>query len=108
MAILVQYTQSGVTPDQYDAIRKEVRWEEAPPAGAMFHAAGFQGGELRSVDIWNSQAEMERYYQERLAPVAAKAGVTLAAPVPTPIHLMAYVPELLAGNAETLRAAAPA
>ena len=37
----------GVTPDQYEKVRKLANWEGDTPKGAVFHVAGFSNNALR-------------------------------------------------------------
>ena len=41
MAILLIARGDGYTKDIYENGRKEVNWEDDPPAGLLFHAASF-------------------------------------------------------------------
>ncbi|TQK52241.1 hypothetical protein FBY35_2672 [Streptomyces sp. SLBN-118] len=66
---------AGVTPEQYNTVRDEVRWEEEAPDGAVLHVAWFERDGLHVTDIWNSQEAFERFYAERLAPGVQKAGI---------------------------------
>ena len=100
MAILVQFTQSGLTSKTYDDIKARVGWEADPPTGAMFHAVGFDGDTMHAVDVWDTAENMRRYYDQRFAPVAGELGVALADPGLCEIHLMATVPDLLLKSAE--------
>ncbi|MEU3923179.1 hypothetical protein [Streptomyces sp. NPDC029004] len=76
MAVVLSLRWAGVTPEQYNAVRDEVRWEEETPDGAVLHVAWFAGGGLQVTDVWNSQGEFERFFAERLAPAVQKAGIT--------------------------------
>lgn len=100
MAILVQFTQSGVTAKTYDDIKARVGWEANPPTGAMFHAVGFDGDTIHAVDVWDTAENMRRYYDQRVAAVAEELGVALADPVLCEIHLMATTPDLLSNSEE--------
>lgn len=94
MAILAQFTQSGVTPEIYDAIRKQLGWEAAAPPGALFHAAAFDGDVIHEVDVWSSEAEMRDYFETRLGPIAKEHGVAVQEPKTLPVHLMVAFPDL--------------
>jgi hypothetical protein len=66
----------GFTQEQYNRVMSNLGLDTNPPAGAIFHVAGFTGGAVRVLDIWDSQQSFERFQQERLAPSVQKAGVT--------------------------------
>jgi hypothetical protein len=66
----------------YDAVKEQLRVEADPPAGMIFHTAGFTGkGVFRIFDVWESLADWERFRDERLVPaVEARSGGTAAPP----------------------------
>lgn len=96
MPVLVQFTQSGVTPEIYDSIRKEIGWEDHTPPGALFHAAAFDGDGIHAIDVWSSEAEMREYFRTHLAPAAAKLGYAVDEPKVYAVHAMKAFPDLLA------------
>ena len=65
----------GVTPEQYDTVRAAVRWEEDTPAGAVLHVASFDGRVMRVTDVWESQADFERFFAERLGAAIKEADI---------------------------------
>ena len=66
---------NGVTPDQYEKVRKSVNWEGDTPKGAIFHVAGFNNNVLRVTDIWESENDFNNFTQQRLMPGVAAAGI---------------------------------
>ncbi len=75
MAIVMQMRWEGVTPELYDAVRREVGWEEQLPDGGICHIAWFEDGALRVVDAWQSAEAFETFTQTRLMPGVAKVGI---------------------------------
>jgi hypothetical protein len=67
---------SGLTQDQYTQVMRTLDLDKNPPSGGIFHVAGFSGGTLHVLDIWESQQAFERFQKERLTPAVQKAGVT--------------------------------
>jgi hypothetical protein len=65
----------GVTLDQYDEARAKVRWEEDTPEGAVFHAAGLDGDDLRVYDIWESPQHFQDFVESRLMPAVREIGI---------------------------------
>lgn len=65
----------GVTPAQYEQIRKSVNWEGNKPKGAIFHVASFGNGALHVTDIWESADDFNSFVQTRLMPGVAQAGI---------------------------------
>ncbi|HET7488103.1 MAG TPA: hypothetical protein VFJ85_09250 [Acidimicrobiales bacterium] len=75
MAIMLQFTWDGVTPEQYDAVRAEVGWLEEPPAGGRVHTAAFSDGTLHITDVWDSAEDFQAFAADRLMPVVQRLGV---------------------------------
>jgi len=65
----------GVTQEQYNKVMDALGLDSNPPAGAVFHVAGFTGGSLRVLDIWDSQQTFERFQRDRLNSAVQKAGI---------------------------------
>ena len=65
----------GVTPDQYEKVRKSVNWEGNRPKGANFHVACFGNNALRVTDIWDSADDFNNFVQDRLTSGVAQAGI---------------------------------
>jgi hypothetical protein len=96
MAILAQFTQSGVTPEIYDSIRQEIGWDADTPPGALFHAAAFHDGTIHAIDVWDSEAAMRAYFETRLVPAAQKLGYQVDEPKVYQVHAMKAFAELAA------------
>lgn len=64
-----------VSPEQYEAVRKEVNWENELPDGGKFHLAWFADDGFRVLDLWDSPQQFERFVNERLMPGVQKVGV---------------------------------
>ncbi|MEU0249237.1 hypothetical protein ABZ192_33925 [Streptomyces sp. NPDC006235] len=75
MAAVLSLRWAGVTPEQYDAMKAEVRWEEQVPDGLVLHVAWFEAGDLHVTDVWNAEADFRRFFAERLAPAVPKVGL---------------------------------
>jgi hypothetical protein len=75
MAIAMQMEWAGVTPEQYEEARRRVAWETDVPAGAIFHAARFTDAGLTVGDVWESEADFQRFVDERLMPVIREIGI---------------------------------
>ncbi|MBI2815401.1 MAG: hypothetical protein HYX72_00530 [Acidobacteria bacterium] len=76
MATTMYMEWPGVTQDQYNRVLSYLEMDANPPKGGIFHVAGFSGGSLRVLDIWESQQDFERFQKDRLAAAVQKAGVT--------------------------------
>jgi hypothetical protein len=79
MAILAIFTGDGFTKQMYEELRKEVGWEHNPPADVILHAASFDNsGNIRVADIWESEQDLDNYFNNKLKPVMER----LNAPMP--------------------------
>jgi heme-degrading monooxygenase HmoA len=94
--MLMEWT--GVTQDQYNQVMRALDLDKTPPTGGILHVAGFQGGTLRVLDLWESQQAFEKFQRERLTAAVQKAGITSQPKTQFyPAHNI-YVP-----NIETIR-----
>ena len=75
MAVIAHVVLRGVSPDQYDAVRKECGWLETQPTGGIAHLAWWDGDDNHNMDAWESEEAFVRFGQERLGPAMAKVGV---------------------------------
>ncbi|HEX5587281.1 MAG TPA: hypothetical protein VFZ17_08240, partial [Acidimicrobiia bacterium] len=75
MAILMRMDWTGLSTEQYDAVRKLVNWEGDQPPGGLAHVAAFDDGGMHVNDIWESREELDRFVGERLMPAVAQAGI---------------------------------
>jgi hypothetical protein len=75
MATVMVMHWPEVSKEQYEQARKDVNWEGVHPKGAKFHVAWFGGDGFHALDIWDSQAEFERFVQDRLAPAVQRIGI---------------------------------
>ena len=69
--VIQKATETGWA--EYEKVSQAVGADDNPPAGLIAHAAGEENGKWRSVDIWESQADFERFQEERLLPAARAA-----------------------------------
>ena len=67
---------SGITPEQYKSVMTHLKLDTTPPRGAIFHVAGFTGGTMRVLDLWDSQQAFETFQKERLEAAVKAAGIT--------------------------------
>ena len=90
--LLMEWT--GVTPNQYNQVLRALDLDKNPPNGGILHVAGFEGGTLRVLDIWDSQQSFERFQKDRMTAAVQKAGITSQPQVQfCPVHNI-YVPNL--------------
>ena len=75
MAVVWSLRWPSVAPEQYDAMRDTVHWEERVPDGLSKPIAWFEDGVLNVTDVWNAEADFERFFAERLAPAVKEVGL---------------------------------
>ena len=75
MPIVMFMEWDGVTLEQYDAVRKLVKWETEKPHGGIFHVAAFSDKALRITDLWESAEAFQTFVEKRLTPGVKKAGI---------------------------------
>jgi hypothetical protein len=75
MAVAMLMEWAGVTPEQYEEARRRVAWETDVPAGAIFHAARFTDAGITVGDVWESEADFNRFAEERLMPAVREIGI---------------------------------
>ena len=52
MAIVWMLEWEGITPEQYDELRRLVDWEGDVPDGLHFHVAAFDAKSLLVTEVW--------------------------------------------------------
>ena len=62
-----------MTWSDYERVVQAMDVDENPPPGLIVHAAGETDGTWQSVDVWESQADYDRFREERLMPAVIKA-----------------------------------
>ncbi|MGC9541787.1 hypothetical protein [Streptomyces sp. UG1] len=75
MSVVMSMRWAGATPEQYDAARQRVRWEEQPPPGIVLHEAWFEDDGMHVIDVWESQADWDRFLTEQIMPAVKDIGM---------------------------------
>jgi hypothetical protein len=77
-----------VTRADIEALSDQLNVREDPPGGLIAHIATEREGTVQVVDLWETQADFERFQNERLTPAMdkfmAERGVRLDGPPPEP------------------------
>jgi hypothetical protein len=79
VAILVVSEVVGVTAEQDAAMVKALDLDGSPPVGFRIRMAGPTARGWRIVSLWDSEADYERFRNERLVPALTGAGRALPA-----------------------------
>jgi hypothetical protein len=86
MSVLIRFTPTSLTRQQYDDVTR--RLEEAgdwPPDGLDYHVLFGSEGNLRVSEIWDSQEQLDAF-GERLRPVLAEVGIDPGEPELLEVH----------------------
>ena len=75
MATVMNMHWPEISTKKYEQARREVAWETNVPKGAKIHVAWFAGDGLHVADVWESQADFERFSNDRLMPVIQRMGI---------------------------------
>lgn len=69
MAVVLTFEWEGFAPEYYDELGQKVGWEDDPPEGNQFHVAWFEDDAIHVIDVWDSEQEFRRFFNDRLKPV---------------------------------------
>jgi len=75
VAVLMRMDWKGVSPEQYDELRKVVNWEGNKPAGALSHVMAFDADGAHVNDTWESAEALQTFLDARLLPGCAQVGL---------------------------------
>jgi len=93
MAVVAHVVLTGLSQQDYDAVREATGWLQEPPAGGISHLTWWEGGDCHNMDAWESEQAFAEFGQQRLAEGMAKAGVEAELQVTfNPAHEV-YVPQ---------------
>jgi hypothetical protein len=67
-----------MSEQQADAVLRELGLTNKPAPGQIFHVEGMADGNIRVVDVWESEEAFGQFMQDRLGPAFQRTGV----PVP--------------------------
>jgi hypothetical protein len=86
MAIGIYFNPASMNAAQYDEV---IRLLEAAgagePAGRLYHACFGSGSKLQVFDIWETQADFEKF-GETLMPIMQQIGLDPGQPAVEPVH----------------------
>ena len=77
MAIVVVFQADGVTEAQYEQARQEVAPDNKPPEGMLYHVAAPTANGFRVVEVWESQAAVDKFFQDKLGKALQNAKITV-------------------------------
>jgi hypothetical protein len=75
MAVAMMVDNPQGTQEVYDKVRKQLGLEGAP-AGGILHVAGpSPNGGWRVIEVWESEEDAQRFFEERLQPAFEAVGL---------------------------------
>jgi hypothetical protein len=87
MAVIRIVRPPMVTAETYEAVNEKAGVNENPPEGLIVHTAGDVDGQWQIVDVWESEADADRFGAERLGPaIEAVMGAAPPGPPPTTVY----------------------
>jgi hypothetical protein len=88
MAILMIMDLEGATTEQYDALNDAIQVDENNlPQGLIQHAAGpTDEGGLLIVDVWESEEDLGRFFEEKVGPAMAQLKLPAGQPRVHEVH----------------------
>ena len=66
MAVITTTTMAGPTLEQYDAVNAALEARGNPPDGLIVHTGAMVDGVLQVLDIWESRAQADAFFEGRL------------------------------------------
>lgn len=87
IALLIEFP--GGTQDQYDKIMHNLgldKGSEDLPRGLIFHVAGPSDNGWQVIDVWESRADFDRFFAERLGAAVRLSGVVPTTPKEFPVY----------------------
>ena len=77
MAVGIVLDFEGATLDQYDEVVKKMGIGNGNlPPGGIFHWVTKTDNGFRVTDVWESQAQFEKFAEEQIGPLTAEVGIT--------------------------------
>jgi len=88
MAILIRYTPSSLTREQYDKVNEilQENGPAGPPAPLQLHVMFGEGSDLRVSEIWESEEAWQQAWDGGLKAALETAGIELPEPDKFPVH----------------------
>jgi hypothetical protein len=78
MAMLIRFTPSGMTSEQYNTVGQKLQDAGAwPPEGLLAHVCFGSSGSLRVSEVWESPEQQQRF-AEKLMPILQEENVDVS------------------------------
>lgn len=93
MAVIADFVLPGLSPEDYDRVRETVDWLSQPPTGGIAHVTWWNGDDCHNIDVWEDEAAMNTFVEDRLAPAMAELGLQVEPSVTFYSAHEAFAPE---------------
>ena len=77
MTVIADFVLPGLSPKDYDRVRAEVDWLSEPPTGGIAHLTWWDGDDCHNIDVWENEAAMGAFIENRLGPAMGKLGLEI-------------------------------
>ena len=67
MSVLIRHRVAGMTPSQYDEVSPPLIDKLKTQPGFLFHVAYVDNGKFTVSEIWDSQEQHDRWFNENVA-----------------------------------------
>ena len=75
MAVVWLLEWDGITPEQYDELRRRTSWDTDVPDGLQHQVAAFSDRALVITQVWKSPEHVMRFMEDRLLPAVNAMGI---------------------------------
>ena len=75
MAVVWLLEWDGITPDQYDELRRRTSWDSDLPDGLQHQVAAFSDKALVITQVWKSPEHVMCFMEDRLLPAVQAMGI---------------------------------
>ncbi len=88
MPILIRYTPSSLTREQYDKVNQilQENGPDGPPPALQLHVMFGEEPDLRVSEIWESKEAWQQAWDAGIKPALETVGVELPEPDKFPVH----------------------
>ena len=88
MSILIRYTPSSLTREQYDKVNEilQENGPDGPPPPLQMHVMFGDGSDLRVSEIWESEEAWQQAWDGGLKAALETAGIEPSEPDKFPVH----------------------
>ncbi len=88
MSILIRYSPSSLTREQYDQVNETLRENGpgGPPSALQLHVMFGEGSDLRVSEVWESEEAWQQAWDAGIKPALDAAGVQLSEPDKFPVN----------------------